>query len=342
MANGEYAKLYKKVWGDSDFKALTARQQLQYMKLVSQSDISLAGVLTLAPTRWATQTHDLTVEDIEQAICDLEAAKFIVCDRETQEVLVRSYIRNDGLWKSTKTMKAIKAAIERVLSDKLKGVISWELTRIDTTVISDKVSDTYGQSSRQYVEGVIGHLIDENQPLHPPWDIPPDTPSDTPCHTPSDTPSGGVFQPSPLTPAPANAPTNAIAPANAPAPSAPTVRARPAPRDPDRDDSGAIVGEWIDTLPHRPPGRVIGQVAKEIKTMLDEGISPDFIRAGVAEWQRKGLHPSALASIVHEVSTPHERGRRNGNDIMADIRRDAYQRTAQQGNALNLIEGGHP
>ena len=85
------------------------------------------------------------------------------------------------------------------------------------------------------------------------------------------------------------------------------MRARPAPRDTARDDSGAIIGEWIDTLPSRPPGRVIGQIAKEIKTMLDEGIDPDLIRAGVAEWQRKGLHPSALASIVHEVSTPHGR-----------------------------------
>lgn len=335
MANGEFGKIYKKIWGDSDFKALTAEQQLLYVKLVSQSDISLAGVLTLAPTRWATQTCDLTVGDIEQAIRDLEAARFVVCDRETQEILVRSYIRNDMLWKSIKTMKAIRGAIERVLSPKLRGVISAELARIDTSVISDKVSETYGQSSRQYVESVIGHLIEESPPL------------DTPPDTPSDTPSDGVFLSSPLAtatataPANANANANANAPANAPATSAPTVRARPAPRDPDRDDSGAIVGEWIDTLPQRPPGRVIGQVAREIKQMLDEGISADLIRAGVTEWQRKGLHPSALASVVHEVSTPHERpGYRNGNDIMADIRRDAYQRTAQQGNALNLIEGG--
>lgn len=71
--------------------------------------------------------------------------------------------------------------------------------------------------------------------------------------------------------------------------------------------SQTIVAAWIDTLPQRPPGRVIGQVAKEIKTMLDEGIDPDLIRAGVAEWQRKGLHPSTLASVVHEISTPHNR-----------------------------------
>lgn len=295
MASSEYGKIYKRAWGDRDFKALGAEQQLQYLKLLSQTDISLAGVLTLAPTRWATQTSGLEVADIEAALRDLEMARFIVCDRDTQEVLVRSYIRNDELWKSFKTMKAIRGAVERVLSPRLKGVISSELLRIDTSGISNRASDSYKQSPREYVEGVIGHLVDENPPL------------DTPCHTPCHTPSDGVSPSGPLSVAPANAPAIAVAPAIATAPSAPTVRQRSAPRDPDRDDSGAIIGEWIDTLPSRPPGRVIGQVAKEIKTMLDEGIDPDLIRAGVAEWQRKGLHPSALASIVHEVSTPHGR-----------------------------------
>lgn len=206
MASSEYGKIYKRAWGDRDFKALGAEQQLQYLKLLSQTDISLAGVLTLAPTRWATQTSGLEVADIEAALRDLEAARFIICDRDTQEVLVRSYIRNDELWKSFKTMKAIRGAVERVLSPRLKGVISSELLRIDTSGISNRASDSYKQSPREYVEGVIAHLVDENPPL--------DTPSDTPCHTPSD----GVSPSGPLSVAPANAPAIAVAPAIATAP----------------------------------------------------------------------------------------------------------------------------
>jgi hypothetical protein len=67
------------------------------------------------------------------------------------------------------------------------------------------------------------------------------------------------------------------------------------------DTSQALVGEWIDHCRKRPPGTVIGQVGKQIKAMLGEGIDPGDIRAGLAEWWRKGVHPSVLPSIVNEL-----------------------------------------
>jgi hypothetical protein len=78
-----------------------------------------------------------------------------------------------------------------------------------------------------------------------------------------------------------------------------------------------LVAEWIDHCEDRPPGRVIGQVAKELKSMLDEGISPERIRPALAEWNRKGLHPSTLASVVHEVANraPAARGQQATNDL---------------------------
>lgn len=62
-----------------------------------------------------------------------------------------------------------------------------------------------------------------------------------------------------------------------------------------------IVGEWIDRCAKRPPGRVIGQVAKYVREMLAEDIDPDDIRRGTAAWMVKGLHPAALPSVVNEV-----------------------------------------
>ena len=99
MTGGEYGKIFNRAWGDADFKALTCQQQLLYLKLVSKTDISLAGVLTLATIRWAGQTAGVTDKDIARTLAELEAARFIVCDRETQEVLVRSYVRNDLGWR---------------------------------------------------------------------------------------------------------------------------------------------------------------------------------------------------------------------------------------------------
>jgi hypothetical protein len=78
-----------------------------------------------------------------------------------------------------------------------------------------------------------------------------------------------------------------------------------------------LVGEWIDHCDERPPGRVIGQVSKELKSLLDEGISPDRVRAALAEWNRKGLHPSTLASVVHEITNraPAARGQQATNTL---------------------------
>jgi hypothetical protein len=67
------------------------------------------------------------------------------------------------------------------------------------------------------------------------------------------------------------------------------------------DTTQAIVGEWIDRCPKRPPETVIGQVGKHVKALLAEGQDPDDLRRGLAAWMSKGLHPSALPSVVNEV-----------------------------------------
>ena len=65
-----------------------------------------------------------------------------------------------------------------------------------------------------------------------------------------------------------------------------------------------LIAEWLDHTPQRPPGRVIGQVSKELKAMLDEGQPYEDVRNGLSAWAQKGLHPSTLASVVHETRTP--------------------------------------
>lgn len=68
-----------------------------------------------------------------------------------------------------------------------------------------------------------------------------------------------------------------------------------------------LVGEWIDHCEAKPPARVVGQIAKEVAAMLSEGIAYERVRAGLQAWQQKSLHPSALASVVHEVANPPKR-----------------------------------
>jgi hypothetical protein len=78
-----------------------------------------------------------------------------------------------------------------------------------------------------------------------------------------------------------------------------------------------LIAEWIDHCPERPPERVIGQISKELKTLINEGVDPDRLRPALAEWNRKGLHPSTLASVVHEITNrrPAARGQQATDDL---------------------------
>lgn len=97
-----------------------------------------------------------------------------------------------------------------------------------------------------------------------------------------------------------------------PNPSAPTERAAEPPHRPTsaelEDSGGKLVARWIEaSAPGRPPGRLIGQLGKELKAMLAEGIPYADVEAGLDAWHAKGLHPSAVASVVHELRTAHAR-----------------------------------
>lgn len=200
MAGGEYGKVFKRVWGDPDFKSLTASQQLLYIKLVSQPDVSLAGVITFAPRRWVAQTADVTSDALDADLAYLCERRYLVIDDDTQELLIRSYVRNDESWKSPRTMIGIGNAVERVLSDMLRGVISTELQRLDTDGLPTSISDKTGRSSRDVVVGILDRLIAENPPCGTPiaWGIgrgirnSQEGVSDGVSHGVSDTPSEGV------------------------------------------------------------------------------------------------------------------------------------------------------
>lgn len=125
----------------------------------------------------------------------------------------------------------------------------------------------------------------------------------------------------------------------------------PLPPAADAPTAQTIVGEWIERCRKRPPRAVIGQMAKQIDALLKEGIDPDDIRRGVAEWMRKDRHPSVLPSIVNGVmnsgaasgaSVRPETGNRRLNKATAALAPDDPLLAQLGGNPGRLfaIEGG--
>jgi hypothetical protein len=98
-----------------------------------------------------------------------------------------------------------------------------------------------------------------------------------------------------------NPPTEAADPAPQQRPDAEIIELFPGAPKPAPATTDELVADWLEHIPKRPPGSVIGRVGKHIKTMLGEGIDPADVRRGVAAWAAKGKDPSALPSIVNEV-----------------------------------------
>ncbi|MFD3749712.1 hypothetical protein ACFWVT_05505 [Streptomyces cyaneofuscatus] len=116
----------------------------------------------------------------------------------------------------------------------------------------------------------------------------------------------------------------------------------PADEQPEPVTAQTIVGEWLERCPARPPSRVIGQMAKEIRVLLEEDhIHPDTVRRGIATWMTKGLHPSTLPSVVNEVMNAAAAPRQapgsalydqaTGTSVFDRARARLAARTAQEG-----------
>jgi hypothetical protein len=136
----EHARILCSIWGDKDFQQRSPSEQRMYMLLLSQKTINNAGVLPLQPTKWARGSVGTTAEDVLADLKGLEENGFILVDHETEEVLVRSFIRNDGIVKLPNVLKsALKYAVQ-VESPRLRVALAAELRRLGLS-IADRVAD---------------------------------------------------------------------------------------------------------------------------------------------------------------------------------------------------------
>jgi len=156
----EYGKLYIRAWSNG-FTKLPARAQRTYMFLLSQPDISNAGTLTLALRRWANCVGDETAQDIENDLKYLAARGYVVVDEGCEELLVRTYIKWDGGWRSPNMMVSIKAAASQALSETIRATLREEITKLDTSTLPKKVNERTGRSTKDFIELLIAQLADE-------------------------------------------------------------------------------------------------------------------------------------------------------------------------------------
>ncbi len=142
----DYGKLLSRIWADPHFIALSARSQQVYCLLLSYSTRNAAGVLPLTLKRWAKCTADATIDLLTDALIDLAANDFIVIDWDTEEVLIRTFIRNDEVYRQPNLMKSARKFALQTESVALRWTLHDELKRLpehanenDTTEVINKL-----------------------------------------------------------------------------------------------------------------------------------------------------------------------------------------------------------
>ena len=126
----EHANIRNDIWNDDEFRDLSAQAQLLYLQLLTSATLSYAGVADWRPKRLAALSRGRTVDEVEGAAEELIAGLYIVIDDETEEVLLRSFLKHDGLLQKPNVSKAMVTAHGQVYSMTLKGVIVHELKRL--------------------------------------------------------------------------------------------------------------------------------------------------------------------------------------------------------------------
>lgn len=138
----EYGKLFARIWSDGQFTQLDAREQQVYALLISFSTRNLAGVLPLTLKRWANATADASIENVTRALESLSAKTFVVVDWDTEELLVRTFIRNDEVYRQPNLMKAALKFASQVESQALRWALHDELLRLPDHKDATKTTET--------------------------------------------------------------------------------------------------------------------------------------------------------------------------------------------------------
>lgn len=126
----DHARIHTSIWNDDDFRELTSTAQHMYLLLASHPLLSYCGVMDWWPGRIASLARDMDEDHVYGAVKELVDTDFVFLDGHTCELLVRSYVRYDGVLNRPNMGKAMAAALKRVTSRDIREMVHQELGRL--------------------------------------------------------------------------------------------------------------------------------------------------------------------------------------------------------------------
>lgn len=126
---------------DKVFQDLPRLAQCTFCQVLSQKDLDTAGVLTLHLDLLAKACTELTNDQLIADLKALEDARFLFVDYDTDELLIRSYVRIVSV-KSPNAWRSVPKNARLVASEKLRHELATELRRLrksDATALANEI-----------------------------------------------------------------------------------------------------------------------------------------------------------------------------------------------------------
>lgn len=126
----EFSAVNVAIWSDPDFLALPPAAQHLYLLLWTSPALTYCGAHDWRPGRLAARSSGFTADHITTVGECLSARHFLVIDHETEEVVIRSWARFDGLMKQPRMAVSYANAYSSVASQVLRSVLAHETRKI--------------------------------------------------------------------------------------------------------------------------------------------------------------------------------------------------------------------
>lgn len=143
-------------------RGLSTEAKILYVALLVEPTINQAGVGALRERRWARDT-ELTVPELDKALRELDEKRYVLVDADTDEVLIRTLIRNDGVAGKPNLLWAACRAALLLESPRLREALASELRRLPP-----KPAPTVGKNGRIYEHADPHATADAIDPEGPP------------------------------------------------------------------------------------------------------------------------------------------------------------------------------
>lgn len=163
-----YGRFTTTIWRDPDFTSLTLEQQGAYFTLGLQPDVTAAGLLPFTARRWAKLSDGTSRDRFEQLIGELSEhdGQHLVVDEDTEELLIRKFIKWDMGWANSKRLPVVVDAVRTIQSVHIRDIAVEELRRVVTWhMASPAQQEAVRQAVSAFDRVVVTEVGNVPQPL---------------------------------------------------------------------------------------------------------------------------------------------------------------------------------